>query len=549
MLVSNNNLLNILLPNNNKLLKEALKEADTQTLDNLKKGDTNISDILKNLFNETKMSTKTNSSIETLLKNTTLFKDLGNFSKTIDSLLKNIQNNENLQKFKPQIENFLKNIETINSNNLKNSIENSGIFLESKLLIQNQGKTSLTNNLETILNQLKALLKESPSQENTKINNLIDKILNQNIKGLQGKEDQNLNDLKTLSTQLESLTKGLQNKQIINFEQLTNKLKPILENIQLTQSKIENSATNQIQNLNQVKREVLTQTKDILQNLKNEIILNKNIPNQDNLLKQIDTLLQSKDLVNRNFVDNKSILSNFHTNFSSTLENLVNSLKTTIEQVNIKNPNQNIIQNFNKIIEKLEHTINNFSNNFINNNLNDKQINNNPIQDDLKTVLLKVQEELSNKTDSKSLETFRQVERMITQIEYHQLLSIVSNSNNVYIPFLWDMLEDGSISMKEGKDEKFYCEINLNLKEFGDTKLFLSLFDKNKLDLTIYASKNEFKQAIRENLFKLKRALNSVELIPMSINIIDLKKEVKEEKTNIYTKNENTLGFGIDIKV
>lgn len=549
MLVSNNNLLNILLPNNNKLLKEALKEADTQTLDNLKKGDTNVSDILKNLFNETKMSTKTNSSIETLLKNTTLFKDFANFSKTIDSLLKNIQNNENLQKFKPQIENFLKNIENINGNNLKNSIENSGIFLESKLLVQTQGKSSSTSSLETILNQLKTLLKESFPQENTKINNLIDKILNQNIKGLQGKETQNLNDLKTLSTQLESLTKGLQNKQTINLEQLTNKLKSTLENIQLTQSRIENSATNQIQNLNQVKHEVLTQTKDILQNLKNEIILNKNIPNQDNLLKQIDTLLQSKDLVNRNFIENKPILSNFHTNFSSTLENLVKSLKTTIEEANIKNPYQNTLQNFNKIIEKVEHTINNFTNNFINNNLNDKQINNNPIQDDLKTVLLKVQEELSSKTDSKSLETFRQVERMITQIEYHQLLSIVSNSNNVYIPFLWDMLEDGSISMKEGKDEKFYCEINLNLKEFGDTKLFLSLFDKNKLDLTIYASKNEFKQAIRENLFKLKRALNSVELIPMSINIIDLKKEEKEEKTNIYTKNQDTLGFGIDIKV
>ncbi len=549
MLVSNNNLLNILLPNNNKLLKEALKEADTQTLDNLKKGDTNVSDILKNLFNETKMSTKTNSSIETLLKNTTLFKDFANFSKTIDSLLKNIQNNENLQKFKPQIENFLKNIENINGNNLKNSIENSGIFLESKLLVQTQGKSSSTSSLETILNQLKTLLKESFPQENTKINNLIDKILNQNIKGLQGKETQNLNDLKTLSTQLESLTKGLQNKQTINLEQLTNKLKSTLENIQLTQSRIENSATNQIQNLNQVKHEVLTQTKDILQNLKNEIILNRNIPNQDNLLKQIDTLLQSKDLVNRNFIENKPILSNFHTNFSSTLENLVKSLKTTIEEANIKNPYQNTLQNFNKIIEKVEHTINNFTNNFINNNLNDKQINNNPIQDDLKTVLLKVQEELSSKTDSKSLETFRQVERMITQIEYHQLLSIVSNSNNVYIPFLWDMLEDGSISMKEGKDEKFYCEINLNLKEFGDTKLFLSLFDKNKLDLTIYASKNEFKQAIRENLFKLKRALNSVELIPMSINIIDLKKEEKEEKTNIYTKNQDTLGFGIDIKV
>lgn len=113
------------------------------------------------------------------------------------------------------------------------------------------------------------------------------------------------------------------------------------------------------------------------------------------------------------------------------------------------------------------------------------------------------------------------------------------------------MLEEGSIAMREGKEEKFYCEINLSLKEFGETKLLLALYDKNRLDLTIYASKDNFKEAIKKNIFKLKRAMNSVDLIPVNIHILDfdkMKKNEETQKTNIYTQNTG-LGFGIDIKV
>ncbi len=91
----------------------------------------------------------------------------------------------------------------------------------------------------------------------------------------------------------------------------------------------------------------------------------------------------------------------------------------------------------------------------------------------------------------------------------------------------------------------------MSLKEFGQTQLLLSLYDKNKLDLTIYASKESFKQAIRENAIKLKQALNSVDLIPVNINILELKKEEEKSKeevqVDVYSQNTN-LGFGIDIK-
>ncbi len=68
MLVSNNSLLNILLPNESKVLKDVLKEADSKTLNNIKNGSVTVEDILKNLFTDLKTGNKTNATIENLLK-------------------------------------------------------------------------------------------------------------------------------------------------------------------------------------------------------------------------------------------------------------------------------------------------------------------------------------------------------------------------------------------------------------------------------------------------------------------------------------------------
>ncbi|WP_129008267.1 flagellar hook-length control protein FliK [Arcobacter sp. CECT 8983] len=642
MIVSNNNLLKILLPNDNKVLKDALKEADIKTLVNIKKGDVSVDDILKDLFTQAKTGTKTNASIESLLKNSTIFKDLGNFSKNIETLLKQASQNETLQKFKPQIEALLKNLGNIDEKVLKNSLDKSGVFLESKMLSQSQAKTSLPKELENILNQIKTILKQVDTPQAKNISQIIDKLLNQNIKGLDANPTENLKDLKALTSQLETLGKSLQNKQTANLEQLTNNLKNISNQIQLTQSKIDNGSatqieklihnksealastrdvllnlknevlqnnnlpnkqtllkqidnllqskelntnlnpaslkaapnqasetlatlkevivslqnkqpvnpdkiTNSLQNLttqlqtNQVKNEVLSQIKDILQNLKNEVILDKNIPNKQALLNQIDNLLQNKSMDSLNL---KPTINNL----TSNIETLLKDLKTTIAQVNQGNTNQGSFEKIDKALTKLEQTTQNFIQT-LNRGENPKGANTN-LQNDMKAILLKVQEELAtNTSDPKASDTSKQIDKVLTQIEYHQLLSVVSNSNSVYIPFIWDILEDGSISMREGKDEKFYCEINLNLKEFGETRLLLGLYDKNKLDLTIYATKDHFKQAIKENIFKLKRAMNSVELIPMNIHILDFDKEKKEEikKADVYNQN-TSLGFGVDIK-
>lgn len=313
MLISSDTLLNILLPNNNKVLKEVLKEADFKSLEQMiKNSSTSINDVLTELFDDIKNGTKSNTTIENILKNSTIFKDLGSVTNNISTLLENISQDENLSKFKPLVENFLKNIKDMDENSLKEQIKNSGIFLESKL----------------------------SSHEGSKISH------------------------------------------------------------------------------------------------------------------------------------------------------------------------------------------------------------------DMKTILLQIQEEINSKTDTKNSELSKQVDKLLTQIDYYQLNSLATNSNYVYVPFFWDMLEDGTISMKKKDEEKFFCQINLTLKKYGKVDLMLSLYDKNKLDLTIYTQKEEFKTEIRENMQKLKIALNNASLIPVNIKLLDLKEEKETIPEQTYLDNSySKIDFSsIDIR-
>uniref|UniRef100_UPI00404858CD flagellar hook-length control protein FliK n=1 Tax=Aliarcobacter sp. TaxID=2321116 RepID=UPI00404858CD len=221
---------------------------------------------------------------------------------------------------------------------------------------------------------------------------------------------------------------------------------------------------------------------------------------------------------------------------------LLTTLKDTLETIT---PNNINLQNqVSSIVEKVEY--------LIRENISNPKIQAN-FSDDIKTILLQMQEELASKSDPKAQDITKQIDKLLTQIDYHQLSSLVSNSNYVYLPFFWEMLEDGNISMKKTEEEKFFCQINLTLKDFGKVDLMLALYDKNKLDLTISAQREHFKIAIRENMQKLKIALNSVDLIPVNIKLLDLKEEndKKNIPTQTYINNSynQTIDSGIDIRV
>ncbi|MCT7614999.1 flagellar hook-length control protein FliK [Aliarcobacter butzleri] len=564
MLVSNGSLLNILLPNNNKVLNDVLKEADSKNLEQMVKSSTSstsASTILKELFTSLKDGTKSNSTIENMLKNSATFKELGNVSTNLSSLVDELSTDENLQKFKPVLENFLKDVKNIDANALKEQIKNSGIFLESKL------SQTPNSKLENVLTQLQNLVKDINTPQAKQVNELIDKLL-QNIK-TQTNTNTNTqitqnptatneftNNLKTLTSSLQNLNNSLNPTQTQNLSNLANQLKSLINEGTLVESKIENSTnltdkTTNLTNNTTLKDSINLQTKELLTQIKNDIIQNPNMIQNKNILPMIDNLLKMDNLFSKNdtiqnFLANSNSsgnLSTFTSNFASNLSPLLTTLKESLESLNSNNTH---LQNhLTKLVDKVEHIIQDLATT-PNGKLDTK------VSEDMKTVLLQMQDELASKTDPKSLEVAKQVDRLLTQIDLHQLTSLVSNSNYVYLPFFWEMLEDGSIEMKQKDEEKFFCQINLTLKDFGKVDLMLGLYDKNKLDLTIYAQREHFKTAIRENMQQLKIALNSVELIPVNVKLLDMKEDNKESSkpTQTYINNYNNqdLSSGIDIR-
>ncbi|MCG3710422.1 flagellar hook-length control protein FliK [Aliarcobacter butzleri] len=562
MLVSNGSLLNILLPNNNKVLNDVLKEADSKNLEQMVKSSTSstsASTILKELFTSLKDGTKSNSTIENMLKNSATFKELGNVSTNLSSLVDELSTDENLQKFKPVLENFLKDVKNIDANALKEQIKNSGIFLESKL------SQTPNSKLENVLTQLQNLVKDINTPQAKQVNELIDKLL-QNIKTQtntntqitqnQTATNEFTNNLKTLTSSLQNLNNSLNPTQTQNLSNLANQLKSLINEGTLVESKIENSTnltdkTTNLANNTTLKDSINLQTKELLTQIKNDIIQNPNMIQNKNILPMIDNLLKMDNLFSKNdtiqnFLANSNSsgnLSTFTSNFASNLSPLLTTLKESLETLN---PNNTHLQNhLTKLVDKVEHIIQDLATT-PNGKLDTK------VSEDMKTVLLQMQDELASKTDPKSLEVAKQVDRLLTQIDLHQLTSLVSNSNYVYLPFFWEMLEDGSIEMKQKDEEKFFCQINLTLKDFGKVDLMLGLYDKNKLDLTIYAQREHFKTAIRENMQQLKIALNSVELIPVNVKLLDMKEDNKESSkpTQTYINNYNNqdLSSGIDIR-
>lgn len=565
MLISNGSALNILLANNNRVLNDALKEADNKTLNNLLKQDssnsssstnTAASSILKEVLNSIKDGTKSNSSLENILKNSTAFKDLGNLSSNLSSLLESIKDDESLQKFKPLLENFLKNIKDVTPDNLKEQIKNSGIFLENKLSSNPNAK--LENLLQNISNLLKTI--DTPEAKNS--SQIIDNILKNIPKDGSLKGSELVNNLKTLVSSLQNLSSSLNSNQTQTLNNLANELKNFIQNGSMIESKTENlvqktltqtqtSEDENINSANNIKSLINNQVKELLNQIKQDLTQNQNIIQNKNILTLIDKLIALPDLFSKseailNSVQNSNI-SNFSNNFATNLNPLLTALKESLQAINPKNIE---IQNqINSLIKKVENIIQEYTNNQLDNPKDNQKLDN-----DFKSILLKMQDEVAQKTDIKSQDSLKTINNLLTQIDMQQLTSLVSNSNFVYIPFFWEMLEDGTVEIKEKEEDKFFCQIKLTLKDFGKIDLMLSMYDENKLDMTIYAQREHFKVTLRDNLQKLKLALNEANIIPMHIKLLDMKEESenKEQKpTNVYQNNYNNdfiTSSRIDIK-
>jgi hypothetical protein len=146
----------------------------------------------------------------------------------------------------------------------------------------------------------------------------------------------------------------------------------------------------------------------------------------------------------------------------------------------------------------------------------------------------------------------KHIDKLLVQIDYNQLMSLTSNANTLYLPFLWDLLEEGTITTAKGEKDKFYCQINLKLKEHGKLDLLVVVYDKN-IEITMHAQQEAFKKHLQSNLQQLKQNLSSVGLIPLSIKLYDLKEQNEsnnpKDEFSFINEYAQDLNLGINIRV
>ena len=133
------------------------------------------------------------------------------------------------------------------------------------------------------------------------------------------------------------------------------------------------------------------------------------------------------------------------------------------------------------------------------------------LQSDMKSVLLNLKESTQNQSSTQNIHTAAQ--RLLTQIEIHQLASFAQNSLQTYLPYHWDELNSSNLSFKRGNKDKFYARIELSFVKFGEIGIVLSLAENKFLDVSIQTGNDGFKELILSETKSLKRALNELGLV------------------------------------
>ncbi len=161
---------------------------------------------------------------------------------------------------------------------------------------------------------------------------------------------------------------------------------------------------------------------------------------------------------------------------------------------------------------------------------------------DIKALLLKSHDELSQSTQTNNQEILKQVDKLLLQIDYHQLLSHLSHASSLYLPYTWDDLQDGQLTIKKVKNDKYFCDIHLTLKQYGELDVRLAIFEKNQLSINIATQNESLQSLLKANMQELKKQLFSVGLVPKDIRFINA-------ATNEYTKDfHDNLAMGFEVK-
>lgn len=460
-----------------------------------------------------------------------------NLASELSELAKSLES-EAMQNESPEIKSlalklkeFLKPIADLKAGSLNDQIKNSGVMLEANL------KDALTP--EKLPSSIQKLLSDIKNLSNQ---NLLSQILTLNDESLD-----NQNSFMKLTSMLEKASGDAKNildnssiKTLLkDVDKLDNVAKFLDKNFSKDQSadavksqigKMENFISNLSEKVANLASEKLNQNaafssnhkelKTILENLKNDLKMLNNIGDETGLVKAF------------NEVSDVSKEGSLQDKLQSAARRLAHSLSLADPDASTA---KSELSESKALLKQLKLATNDINNITTKSGSEISKV----LNQDVKSTLLNISEK------SQNAQTVNAANKMISQIEMHQMVSSLQGGIQTYMPYIWDGVEGGNVAFKQGKKDKFYAQIDLNFKKFGQINVMVGLVDKRYIDLSVATQTNEFKELILGNSSELKQAISKLGLIVSNFNI----KTLPKVKLNDRFKNFGGLDVGFDKKI
>lgn len=460
-----------------------------------------------------------------------------NLASELSDLAKSLES-EAMQNESPEIKSlalklkeFLKPIADLKAGSLNDQIKNSGVMLEANL------KDALTP--EKLPSSIQKLLSDIKNLSNQ---NLLSQILTLNDESLD-----NQNSFMKLTSMLEKASGDAKNildnssiKTLLkDVDKLDNVAKFLDKNFSKDQSadavksqigKMENFISNLSEKVANLASEKLNQNaafssnhkelKTILENLKNDLKMLNNIGDETGLVKAF------------NEVSDVSKEGSLQDKLQSAARRLAHSLSLADPDASTA---KSELSESKALLKQLKLATNDINNITTKSQSEISKV----LNQDVKSTLLNISEK------SQNAQTVNAANKMISQIEMHQMVSSLQGGIQTYMPYIWDGVEGGNVAFKQGKKDKFYAQIDLNFKKFGQINVMVGLVDKRYIDLSVATQTNEFKELILGNSSELKQAISKLGLIVSNFNI----KTLPKVKLNDRFKNFGGLDVGFDKKI
>ena len=430
-----------------------------------------------------------------------------------------------------KLKEFLKPIADLKAGSLNDQIKNSGVMLEANL------KDALTP--EKLPSSIQKLLSDIKNLSNQ---NLLSQILTLNDESLD-----NQNSFMKLTSMLEKASSDAKNildnssiKTLLkDVDKLDNVAKFLDKNFSKEQSadavksqivKMENFISNLSEKVGNLASEKLNQNfgftqnhkelKAILESLKNDLKMLNNIGDEAGLIKAF------------NEVSDVSKEGSLQDKLQSAARRLAHSLSLADPEASTAKSD---LAESKALLKQLKLATNDINNITTKSQSEISKV----LNQDVKSTLLNISEK------SQNAQTVNAANKMISQIEMHQMVSSLQGGIQTYMPYIWDGVEGGNVAFKQGKKDKFYAQIDLNFKKFGQINVMVGLVDKRYIDLSVATQTNEFKELILSSSSELKQAISKLGLIVSNFNI----KTLPKVKLNDRFKNFGGLDVGFDKKI